>query len=489
MKSQRDSEGRLVSGKSESTSVARLLQASCEISTAFLELVNDRPVARCVKYADLVKRFQVPIQEQGEAPLSVIWHLSEISDRGLVATPGPRYFGFVVGGAHPVSVAADWLAAAWDQNAFSFVLSPAASAVEEVCRQWLLDLLALPPTMTAGFTTGATMANFTGLGAARHAVLRKLGWDVESRGLLGAPDLPVLTSEESHISIFGALQLLGLGRDRVTKISTDEQGRMRADELRRSLRQLMAPAIVCAQAGNVDTGSFDPLGEIAAIVHEHGSWLHVDGAFGLWAAASPQLRHLVAGVELADSIAIDCHKWLNVPQDSGVVFVRDQAAHQTAMTWNAPYFVRGPEDARDNHSFVPDASRRARGFAIYATLRTLGRSGLTSLIERCCALARRMAERLAEHPQVQILNDVVLNQVLVRFFPPTGIDSDDFTRKVIRAIQEDGTCWAGGTVWKGQHTLRISISNWSTTESDIDRSAEAILQCVCDVRQRLDTSR
>lgn len=471
-----------VENGTRTTGLDELLQASCAIATAFLERVQDRPVARPVNYAELVSRLRVRLREDGEDPLAIIRELSQCADPGLVATPGPRYFGFVIGGAHPVSVAADWLAAAWDQNAFSYVLSPAAAAAEEVCREWLLELLGLPNTMSAGFTTGATLANFTGLAAARHLTLKKLGWDVESRGLFGAPEITVVTGEESHIAINGALQLLGLGRDRVVKIKTDQQGRMCADDLRAVLATLSppspAPPIVCAQAGNVDTGAFDPLSEIASLVHSRGGWLHVDGAFGMWAAASPRLRHLVKGVEHADSIAVDCHKWLNVPQDSGVIFVRDPLAHRTAMTWDAPYFVPSPDNARDNHNWVPEASRRARGFAIYATLRSLGRNGLALLVERCCSLAGQMAAKLAEHPQVQILNDLVLNQVLIRFSAPSGGDSDQFTKAVIRAVQEEGTCWAGGTMWHGMRAMRISISNWSTTESDIDRSAEAILKCL-----------
>lgn len=460
----------------ETSDLRGVLQTGSELATDFLENVGQRPVGRPVDFQKLVQRLRVPLQAEGEDPGVVIRDLVQAADPGIVATPGPRYFGFVVGGAHPIAVAADWLTAAWDQNAFSYLLSPAAAAVEEVCRQWLLELLGLPADMTAGFATGATMANFTGLAAARHASLKRLGWDVETRGLLGAPEIAVVAGEESHIAIFGSLQLLGLGRDRVTKIKTDDQGRMCADELDRVLAGIKSPVIVCAQAGNVDTGSFDPIEEIATLVHERKGWLHVDGAFGLWAAASARLRHLVRGISQADSIVMDCHKWLNVPQDSGVIFVRDEAAHRAAMTWTAPYFMPR-SDARDNYAFVPEASRRARGFAVYATLRALGRHGIAALIERCCALAARMAATLAQHPQVQILNDVVLNQILVRFSAP-GREPVAFTKAVINSIHEDGTCWAGGTTWHGMDAMRISVSNWSTTEADIDRSAEAILKCV-----------
>lgn len=456
---------------------SELLRAACDIAERFLAEVGERPVGRPVDFQALLARMRVPLTAQGEDPLAVLRALAESADPGLVATVGPRYFGFVVGGAHPASVAAEWLAAAWDQNAFSYLLSPAAAAAEEVCREWLVDLLGLPSSMSAGFTTGATMANFTGLAAARHALLKKVGWDVETRGLFSAPEIPVLTSAESHIAVFGSLQMLGLGRDRVTRIATDDQGRMCAYELRRAIGGLSAPPIVCAQAGNVDTGSFDPLSEISDLVHDHGGWLHIDGAFGAWAAASPALRPLAHGIDQADSLAIDCHKWLNVPQDSGIVFVRDEQAHRAAMTWTAPYFMIGSQTARDNYMYVPDASRRARGFAIYAALRALGRNGLVSMIERCCQLAQRMAAQLSAHPQIAILNDVVLNQVLVRFSAP-GQDTDAFTRAVIAAVQQDGTCWAGGTKWHSQQAMRIAVSNWSTTESDIDRSADAILHCV-----------
>jgi glutamate/tyrosine decarboxylase-like PLP-dependent enzyme len=357
------------------------------------------------------------------------------------------------------------------------VLSPAAAAAEEVVRTWLVDLFGLPREMSLGFTTGGTMANFTALAAARHALLRSAGWNVEEQGLYGAPAITVVTSAESHVSIFASLQMLGLGRERVLRVPTDEQGRMRPDELQAALARFSTPVLVCAQAGNVNTGAFDPLPEIVPLVRRHQGWLHVDGAFGLWAAASAAHRPLAAQIEMADSLAVDCHKWLNVPYDSGLVFVRDQAAHHDSMTLSAPYYAIGAESGRDNHNWVPEASRRARGLAIYTTLRAMGRNGVAEIVERCCRLARRMAERLAQEPQVQILNEVVLNQVLVRFRPPSGIDADTFTAAVIQRIQADGTCWAGGTTWHGMQAMRISVSNWSTEESDIDRSAEAILNC------------
>jgi glutamate/tyrosine decarboxylase-like PLP-dependent enzyme len=339
--------------------------------------------------------------------------------------------------------------------------------------------------MSVGFTTGATMANFTALAAARHSLLKGLGWNVEEQGLAGAPEFTVVTSDESHVVVFASLQMLGLGRNRVTRIATDRQGRMRPDELRSALGCITTPVLVCAQAGNVNTGAFDPIDAIAACLGDRPAWLHVDGAFGLWAAASPKLAGLVKGVALADSLAVDCHKWLNVPYDSGVVMVRDRESHQAAMTLNAPYYAPGPEVARENHNWVPEASRRARGFAVYAALRTLGRQGVAELIERCCVLAQRMADRLKQAPRVEILNDVVLNQVLVRFLPAEPSNAA-FTAEVIRRVQEEGTCWAGGTSWHGMPAMRISVSNWSTSEADIDLSADSILRCLAAARQDLE---
>jgi len=395
-------------------------------------------------------------------------------------SPVPRYFGFVIGGNHPAGLAADWLATAWDQNACMYVMSPAAAVAEEVASAWLLDLFGLPPDMSVGFTTGATMASFTALAAARHAVLRRCGWDVEEQGLCGAPSITLIASEQSHVTVFAALQMLGLGRGRVQRVAADDQGRMQAEALTAALASVEGPLIVCAQSGNVNTGAFDPLAEIADAVHERGGWLHVDGAFGLWAATVPGLRHHLAGLEKADSWTTDAHKWLNVPYDSGIVCVRDRDAHQRAMTLGASYYVESAGDERDSYNWAPESSRRARGFAVYATLRALGRRGIAALVERCCRLARHMAERLSAELGVEVLNEVVLNQVLVRFIPASGGDPDAHTREVIRRVQVDGTCWLGGTTWHSMAAARISVSNWSTTEADIDRAAEAILRCARD---------
>jgi len=325
------------------------------------------------------------------------------------------------------------------------------------------------------------MANFTALAAARHAVLRSAGWDVEETGLFGAPPIDVVVGDEAHVTIFASLQMLGLGRGRVQRVAVDEQGRMRADAFHETLARLNGPTIVCAQAGNVNTGAFDPLPEIAAAARDRGAWLHVDGAFGLWAAASPSRRHLLAGLEQAHSWTTDAHKWLNVPYDSGLVFVRDAAAHRTAMTLGAAYYVETAGGERDSYNWVPESSRRARGFAIYAALRAMGRTGVAGMIDRCCDLARVMADRLAAGSGVEILNDVVLNQVLVRFSPAGAAGdpaaADALTRDVVARVQADGTCWLGGTTWHGLAAMRVSISSWQTTEADIDMSAAAILRC------------
>jgi glutamate/tyrosine decarboxylase-like PLP-dependent enzyme len=456
---------------------SELLELTKELANDFLDRV-DRPVAQPVEFDTLLAEMRAEgLSLDGNDPKQVIEHLANLANRAVVATAGPRYFGFVVGGSLPVTVAADWLTSVWDQNAAFYAHSPLAAAAEQISSEWLIELFGLAKGTSVGFVTGGTMANFTGLAAGRHALLAKLGWDVERQGLFGAPAITVVTSDESHVSIFAALQMLGLGSERVVKVPADNQGRMRSDQLRLILADIKTPLLVCAQAGNVNTGAFDPIAEIAVCVREHTGWLHIDGAFGLWAAASPAQQSLAKGIELADSVSVDCHKWLNVPYDSGLVFVRDAAAHQAAMTLNASYYVTASRAERDNCNWVPEASRRARGFAVYAALRCLGRKGILELIDRCCARARQMASRLAQSQGVTILNDVVLNQVLVRFSDPSGKDDDEFTAKVIGRVQEDGTCWLGGTTWHGMHAMRISISNWSTTEKDIDLSAEAILRC------------
>jgi glutamate/tyrosine decarboxylase-like PLP-dependent enzyme len=442
-----------------------LLEATAARAADYLESLPGRPVAQAVDYERLVARLGGPLQDAPTDPAVVVDELAAAVEPGLVGSAGGRYFGFVTGAALPAALAADWLACTWDQNVHGYVASPAAAAVEEVCRRWLVALLGLPAHASLGLVTGCQMANVVGLAAARHHVLAEVGWDVARDGLIGAPPVQVVAGEERHVTIDRALRLLGLGTASIVAVAADEQGRMRADALRDVLGE--EPTIVCAQAGNVNTGSFDPLGEIAAAARDAGAWLHVDGAFGLWAAASRSFRHSVEGVDLADSWAADAHKWLNVPYDCGLVFCARPEAHRAAMAASASYLVEG---VRDGIDWVPDSSRRARGFAVYAALRSLGRSGVEDLVDRCCALARRFADKLGAEPGLEILNDVVLNQVLVRF------GDDERTRAVIEGVQQDGTCWLGGTVWQGRAAMRISVSSWRTTEADVDRSIAAILR-------------
>lgn len=456
------------------TSRTALLLHTAGLATKYLETIADRHVGALATGNDLRRQLAVPLSDTGEPETAVIDALALAGALGTVATQGPRYHGFVVGGSVPAATAADWLVSAWDQNAGVYVLSPIVSVVEDVTAGWLKALAGLPAGWSTGFVTGCQAANLTALATARHHMLAKAGWDVEANGLYGAPCLHVVCSEESHYTIFNALKLLGLGAERVTKVPADEQGRMRADALARTLDSLSGQVIVCAQAGNVNTGAFDPIDEIATIASAHGAWLHVDGAFGLWAATSPARAHLVKGIARADSVATDAHKWLNVPYDSGVVFTAHPASHRRAMTLSAAYIIESAKE-RDPHEFVPEESRRARAVPVYAALRAMGRQGVGDLVDRCCALATRLANQLRADSRLAILNDVVLNQVLVRV--TTGPDSDGATRAMVDRLQDEGTCWASGTTWHGMAALRVSISNWSTTEADIDRTAGAIIRC------------
>jgi glutamate/tyrosine decarboxylase-like PLP-dependent enzyme len=463
-----------------------LLEQTAGHAADFLGSLPERPVVESANADELRASLGGPLPEQPSDPSTVIQELATAADPGLVAIPGGRYFGFVIGGALPAALAADWLTSAWDQNAGLYVGGPAAAVVEEVAGRWLTELLGLPAHTSFGFVTGCQMAHVTALAAARHGVLERVGWDVNERGLVGAPPLHVVASEERHTTIDRALRFLGLGTACVVPVPADGQGRVQPDALCETLAGLEGPTIVCAQAGNVNTGSFDLLEPIADAAQEAGAWLHVDGAFGMWAAASPALRHLVAGVERADSWATDAHKWLNVPYDSGIAFCAHPDAHRAAMSVRASYLIHAEEGGpRDQLDWNPEFSRRARGFPVYAAIRSLGRTGISELVERCCAHARRFAVALASVPDVEVLNDVVLNQVLVRFLDPAG-DHDGRTAAVIRAVQEDGTCWLGGTTWQGKGAMRISVSNWSTTEGDVDRAVEAIVRGAAE-RQPLPT--
>jgi glutamate/tyrosine decarboxylase-like PLP-dependent enzyme len=440
-----------------------LLGRTADLANDFLDRLPNRPVARPVDLEKLRQALGGPLPDGPEDPVSVVEGLARGVEPGLVGSAGPRYFGFVIGGGVPAALAADWLTSTWDQNAAMYATSPAAAVVEEVAASWLIQLFGLPEGSSVGFVTGATMANFTGLAAARHAVLGAHGWDVEAQGLFGAPPITVVVGNEVHVSVLKGLAMLGLGRERVVRVPADDQGRMIAARL----PTLDGPTIVCLQAGNVNTGAFDPIGEVAARLRDSGAWIHVDGAFGLWAAASAQ-RTLTNGIDLADSIATDAHKWLNVPYDSGLVFVRDARTLNAAMSASAAYLPEG--QTRDPQLFVPEMSRRARAVEVWAALRSLGRRGLAEMIERNCRHAARFASELRKAGH-QVLNDVVLNQVLVSFGAP------EVTRRVIAAIQQDGTCWCGGTSWQGNIAMRISVSSWATSEADVEQSIAAIVRC------------
>lgn len=454
---------------------ADLLRSSADQAIDYLRTLPARRVHPLSGPEELREILDGPLPERGADATDTLKTLVAAGDRGAVASAGPRYFGFVIGGSLPVALAADWLSAAWDQNGVLYTLSPVAAVAEAVAGEWLLELFDLPRESSVGFTTGCQMANFVGLAAARRSVLLKRGWDVEEQGLQGAPRVRVIVGGEAHVTATVALQMLGFGTATLERIPADNQGRMRPDALWAAMTadQSDSPIIVSAQIGNVNSGAFDDIGAIADIVHRHdASWLHVDGAFGLWARTVPELRGLADGLEKADSWASDMHKWLNVPYDSGLVIVKDRDAHRVPMTLSAAYLTPARAGEHDPQWYVPESSRRARGVPAYAAIRSLGREGVADLVRRCCALATRFADRLAREPGIAVLNDVVLNQVLARFG-----DDDDLTRDVVRRVQEDGTCWLGGSTWHGQAVMRISVSNWSTTEADVDLSAEAIVSC------------
>lgn len=444
------------------SSIRDLLRSTADRAATYLETLDQRGVAPSPEAIARLTELEEQLPDSPTAPDKVLALLDEIGSPATVATAGKRFFGFVIGGSVPASLAANWMAGAWDQNGGLRIASPIAAKTEEVSLRWLLDVLKLPATAAGAFVTGATMANFTALAAARHAVLAKAGWDVESDGLFGAPKINVIVGAEAHPTLFRSLSLLGLGHQRVTKLPVDEQGRIRAD----ALPKLAGPTIVCTQAGNVNSGGFDPIGAICEWAHASGAWVHVDGAFGLWASATPARAHLTAGVNAADSWATDAHKWLNVPYDSGLAFVRDPETLRAALRLTAAYLPES--DTREPSQFTPELSRRARGIEVWAALRSLGRSGIADLVERNCQYATVFAQALRAAGYT-ILNEVVLNQVVVTF------GDDDTNRRVITGIQNDGTCWCGPTHWRGQSAMRISVSSWATTSDDIEKSIEAML--------------
>ena len=453
--------------------LAALLKRAADHAIAYRQTVGEAGATRT--YGEVLPAFDTPMPEHGEPAEAVIDALVAHAVPGLRATTGPRFFGWVIGASHPVGVAADWLTAAWGQNAGNHTASPAAAAAETVAARWLLDLFDLPRESSVGFVTGATLANFVCLAAARGAVLRRAGWDVEGDGLFGAPPIEVVIGEEGHSTVYSALQFLGLGNNRVRRVAVDEQGRIKADAFAATLAQCRGPVIAIAQAGHVNSGVFDPLAQLAPLAKAHGAWLHVDAAFGLWARACPSLASLADGIDGADSWACDGHKWLQTPFDSGFAIVRDAEAHRAAMTIAASYLPLVAEGERDPSHFVPELSRRARGFATWAMIRHLGRKGIAAMVERHCALARHLAKRLTSEPGVHVLNDVELNQVIVRFGErDAGESADRLTRETIARVQSDGTCFAGGASWQGRWVMRLSVIGFPMDEAEMDRSAGAI---------------
>lgn len=444
-----------------------LLRETADYAADFLESLPERPVLPQVDLGDLRERMGGPVPDGPSDPHEVVKELAAVGGEAAVAIPGPRYFGFVIGGAVPASLAADWLTSAWDQNAGLYVAGAAAAVAEEVAGAWLADLLQLPRAKSFAFVTGTQMAHATALAVARNHVLHKVGWDVEEKGLTGAPPIRVFAGERVHSTFPRALRFVGLGAGSMTKVAVDYHGRMLPDALREALAGGEGPAVVCAQAGEVNTGSFDPFPEIAEAAEAAGAWLHVDGAFGLWAAASPRFANLVDGAGRADSWSTDAHKQLNVPYDSGVMLCARPEAHRRAISVHADYLVHeGEGGARDEMDWTPEFSRRARGFTVYAAIRQLGRSGIAELVERCCDNAARFAGAIPS-TGAEVLNEVVFNQVLFRY------DSDERTLEILRRVQASGEAWMSGSVWQGRQAIRLSVSNWQTNGDDIDRTVAA----------------
>jgi len=469
---------------------AAALARAAELAAQYRAGLDTRPIGPVEDYATQLGRFGGPLPETGRAPVEVIEGLAANAGPGLMAMQNPRFFGWVTGASHPVGVAADWLTSAWGQNAPMSAATPAAAAAEETAGRWMLDLLDLPREAGFGFTTGATMANAIALTAARNAVLARVGWDVEAKGLFGAPEVRLVLGEEAHSTVFMALRLIGFGAERVIRVAADDQGRMRADALAEALAGLDGPIIVVAQAGHINTGAFDPFAAIVEIAHARdtsgGAWVHVDGAFGLWARACPELKGLTQGMEGADSWAVDGHKWLQTPYDSGFVFVRDEAALYRAMSLSASYLPNSA-DQRDPGDYTPELSRRARGFAVWAVLSRLGRAGVAEMVGRHCRVARRIADRLAAEPGVRIVNDVVLNQVAVAFGPESdGMSADAATRETLARIQREGICYPTPGVWQDRAIMRISVTSQATDEAEGDRAAEAIIAAWRGVRDETE---
>lgn len=446
------------------TDVWQVLSVVAEHAKRYLSEIRDRRVAPTTEALSRLTAFELPLQDESMSPSQVVDELERIGAPATMAIAGPRFFGFVNSGALPAALAANWLSTAWEQHGGFFVSSPGSTTIEQVALRWTIELLGLPETCAGAFVTGTTMADVASLAAARYSVLAQVGWDADADGLFGAPPITVIVGDEAHSTLFKALSVVGLGRDRAIRVPVDGQGRMRAD----AIPVIAGPTIVCLQAGNVNTGAFDPFSEIIDRVRQAcaPAWIHVDGAFGLWARAAPARAHLVTRVEGADSWATDAHKWLNSPYDCGMVIVRDRGALRKSMAIAAAYF---PNEQMNFADYTPEGSRRPRGVDAWAALRSLGRSGLTDLVERNCRQAQRFAQAFAD-AGFEVLNDVVLNQVLVSF------GTADLTRQIVAAIQQEGTCWCGLTVWQGRTAMRVSVISWTTTDADVDRSIAVILR-------------
>ncbi len=461
----------------------RLLLQAAEAAIAYRDQIADLPQRPLRTYEDYRATADLITPEQGRPAQDVIAELVRFAEPGLAAMAGPRFFAWVVGASDPVGVAADWLATAWGQNTGNHHATPATATAEEIAAHWLLDILNLPRTASVGFVTGATMASFVSLAAARSHVLRQTGWDIEADGLSGAPEVNVVIGDDAHTTVFLGLQMLGFGHRRLRRVATDDAGRMNAADFARVIAQCQGPTIAIAQAGQINTGAFDPVGEIADLAHARGAWLHVDGAFGLWARACPEKAALTIGIEKADSWATDGHKWLQTPYDCGYAIIAHPEVHNRVMTAAASYLPAMAVGERDPSHLVPELSRHARGFATWAMIRHLGRRGIAAMVARHCRLAQRMAEQLAREPGVAILNEVELNQVILRFGGHVAPDrADALTEAVIARVQDDGVCFLGGARWRDQWVMRISVISGPTYEADADRSVKAIIEAWRRVR-------
>jgi glutamate/tyrosine decarboxylase-like PLP-dependent enzyme len=464
-----------------------LFRRAAEHAADFRESVGERKARPLRSYHDMLEVFAESLPEQPGDGLAIVDELVAKADQGLMMPTHPRFFGWVIGASHGVAVAADMLTAAWGQNAGNHLAVPAAAAAEDTASRWLLDLLDLPSESSVGFVTGATIASFVGLAAARGEVLRRVGWDADSQGLFGAPPITVVIGDDAHTTVFGALQFLGLGHDRVVRVATTAQGVMEPEAFAAAVNEIAGPAIVILQAGQINTGAFDDFTTFIPMAHARGAWVHVDGAFGLWARATPRYRPLTRGIELADSWATDGHKWLQTPYDCGYAIVRHELPHRRAMTIAASYLPAAADGERDPTHYVPELSRRARGFATWAAIKAMGRAGIAAMVERHCATARVIAEIVSAEPGVAVLNDVVLNQAIVRFGADLGDEEGDaLTRATIARIQQDGDCFAGGARWRGREVMRVSVIDFPTDEAQGRRAAQAMLRAYRAVRKRVE---